>query len=155
MVVLGDDFTFCGVEKDSFWIRDLLKSWFDIKVRAILGSDGDDDEEVTILGRIVRWRDWGVEYEADPKHRNIVLEYFGFGGETKRLAYNGEKDDREEEWEKEHLQKEEATAFRGLAARLNFLAQDCPDLQFAIKQCSREMATPTRGSWKRNEDLTL
>ena len=39
--------------------------------------------------------------------------------------------------------------FRGLAARMNFLSQDSPDLQYPIKDCSREMANPIRGSWKR------
>jgi len=49
----------------------------------------------------------------------------------------------------EELEGKEATEFRGLAARMNFLSLDCPDLQFVIKQCSREMARPTYGSWKR------
>ena len=34
-------------------------------------------------------------------------------------------------------------------ARFNHLSSDCPDLQFPIKQCSREMAKPNRGSWGR------
>ena len=38
--------------------------------------------------------------------------------------------------------------FRGLAATLNFLSLDSPDLQFPIKQCSRDMGTPKRGSFK-------
>jgi hypothetical protein len=38
--------------------------------------------------------------------------------------------------------------FRGIVARLNYLSQDCPDLQFGIKASCREMANPTRGSWK-------
>ena len=44
--------------------------------------------------------------------------------------------------------REEAKVYRGLAARLNFMSQDCPDLQFPIKPCSREMAKPTRESWR-------
>ena len=27
VVVHGDDFTFCGLEEDLFWIRDLMSSW--------------------------------------------------------------------------------------------------------------------------------
>ena len=46
------------------------------------------------------------------------------------------------------MDKEEAKIYRGLAARLNFMSQDCPDLQFPTKPCSREMAKPTRGSWR-------
>ena len=43
LAVHGDDFTFCGGEKDLFSIRDLMASWFEIKVRGILG-EGIDDE---------------------------------------------------------------------------------------------------------------
>ena len=60
------------------WIRDLMASWLDIKVRAMLGMDPGDDKEVVILGRIGRWTKGGIEYEADPKHRRSILEYFGF-----------------------------------------------------------------------------
>jgi hypothetical protein len=31
---------------------------------------------------------------------------------------------------------------------MNYLGLDCPDLQFPVKQCSREMSNPTKGSWK-------
>ena len=45
----------------------------------------------------------------------------------------GEKDwKKEEEWEEVLLEKDEATVFRGGAARANFVSLDCPDLQFQI-----------------------
>ena len=59
------DFTFCGFDEDLDWIENLMMSWFEVKVRARLGPDKSDDSEVTILGRTVRWKDWGVEYETD------------------------------------------------------------------------------------------
>ena len=34
MAVHGGDFTSTGLEEDLFWIRDLMKFWFEIKVRA-------------------------------------------------------------------------------------------------------------------------
>ena len=95
-VVHGDDFTFSGLDEDLDWIQDLMQSWFEIKVRARLGPDAGDDKEVTILGRIVRWMHWGIECEADPRHRQIVLEHFGFNGKTKALDANGAVDLRPE-----------------------------------------------------------
>jgi len=124
-------------------------SWFEIKIRAVLGMDPDDDKEVVILGRVVRWMENGIEYEADPKHRRLMLEYFGFDEGSRTLTHNGDKDSKEEEWELEDLDKEESKTFRGLAARMNFMSLDCPDLQFPIKVCSRDMAQPKRGSWKK------
>eukprot|EP00973_Karenia_brevis_P062282 8662628-Karenia_brevis.AAC.1 len=86
-----------------------MESWFEVKVRAVLGPEEKDDKEVTILGRLVRWTFEGIEYEADPKHRSIILEYFGFNEKAKPGTMNGDKEDRVEEWEEEFLGKEEAT----------------------------------------------
>ena len=37
-VVHGDDFTFCGGGPELLWIVEKMKSWFEIKVRALLGQ---------------------------------------------------------------------------------------------------------------------
>ena len=96
----------------------------------------------------MRWTNDGIEYEADPKHRRMILEYFGFEKGTEPGNYNGNKEDKEEEWEFEELGSEEATIFRGLAARIKFPCLDNPDRQYPAKVCSKEMAKPLRGSWK-------
>ena len=74
LAVHGDDFTFCGYEEDLFWIRDLMAKWFEIKVRGILGGGQKDDKEIVILGRVVQWCKDGIRYQADPKHRRLLLE---------------------------------------------------------------------------------
>eukprot|EP00973_Karenia_brevis_P031379 4329357-Karenia_brevis.AAC.1 len=61
---------------------------------------------------------------------------------------NGDKEDRVEEWEDEFLGKSEATEYRGLVARLNFMSLDLLELQLAIKQCSRDMVNPRVVSWR-------
>ena len=124
------------------------RSWFDIKVQAILGEDSGDDKEVTILGRIVRWTDNGIEFEADPKHRRLIMDTFRFKEDSRGLVNNGEKDVGREEGDEQEMEKEESTEFRGVAARMNFLGQDCPDLQFPVKECSKQMAKPTKRAWK-------
>lgn len=43
-VVHGDAFTFCGYEDDLHWARKKMASWFEIKVRAILGGEDKDDK---------------------------------------------------------------------------------------------------------------
>ena len=49
-----------------------------------MGEDPTDDKEVVSLGWVVRWRGWGIEYDADPKHRRMLLDHFGFdGGHTR------------------------------------------------------------------------
>ena len=96
----------------------------------MLGHDEKDDKEIIILGRTLRCTPDGIEYEADPKHRRLILEHFGLDQGCKNLSYNGDKDTKEEDWELEPLGKDEASSFRALAARMNYLRQDCPDLQF-------------------------
>ena len=46
------------------------------------------------------------------------------------------------------LNREEIKLFRGVAARLNYLSLDCPDLQFQVKEGNQEIAIPKVGSWK-------
>ena len=82
------------------------------------------------------------------------MEHFGFDDESSSLVYNGEKGWRKEEaWEEEELPGEEAPVFRGVAARANFSSLDRPDLQFPVKQMSREMAKPMVGGRKRMKKI--
>ena len=83
--------------------------------------------------------------EADPKHRQLVLEQMGLDGNNATpLNDNGilQKDfDQGDDAEK--LLSPDATAYRALAARVNFLAQDSPNMQFPAQELSRDMASPT------------
>ena len=49
------------------------------------------------------------------------------------------------EGEGEPLASPEATRFRALTARAKYLAQDRADIQFAVKDFARRMATPRSG----------
>ena len=146
-VVHGDDFTFEGEAEDLKWIAEKMKEWFEVKVRGLLGPEEDDDKEVTILGRVVKWKEWGIEYQADPRHRQLIMEYFGFDNSTRALQNNGGKE--EEEGDDEALEGEEARNYRGSAARLNYMAQDSPGIMFGTKEACRGMASPTRGDFRR------
>eukprot|EP00973_Karenia_brevis_P004652 637869-Karenia_brevis.AAC.1 len=89
-----------------------MEFWYEIEVGAILGPDVYDDKEVVILGRKIRWTDFCKEYEADPKHRRMVLQYFGFDDKSRVSVVDGDREDEIEEWEKELLGNQEAKEFR-------------------------------------------
>ena len=150
-LVHEDDFVFVGDDEELTWIQELVKSWFEVKVRGRLSGEKGDVREMTILGREIRWTEEGLEYEADRRHRTKVLEHFGFGKDTAGVVTNGGRgtkaEEEEEEAEGEELTKEEKKAFRGMAALLNFYSQDCPDTQFLAKEVSRDMAKPRMKSW--------
>ena len=110
---------------------------------------------MTILGRLVRWTASGSEFEADPKHRLLIMETFGFKEDSRGLVNNGEKDVKEEVGDDEEMEKKEGTELRGVVARMNFLSQDCPDLQFPVKESSKQMAKPTKGAWKSAMEVRL
>ncbi len=151
VVVHGDDFTFSGMDADLTWIENLMKSWFEVKARARLGPEPDDDKEIVVLGRVVTWKDECIEYQADPKRRSIVREQFGFEEGSKGLSVSGKAEDQDDD--DEELEGPEATEFKAMAARLNFMALDCPDVQFATKEICREMSSPNRSSWTRIKRL--
>ena len=151
LAVHGDDFVACGFGEDLKWMAGYIKGCFEVKVRATLGGDSADNKEATVLGRIVRWHHWGYEYEADEKHRRLLLERFGLEGRSKALEHNGEADsgDPIDEEQDELLGWSEATEYRAAVARLNFLGQDSPDVQFPAKELSKDMSSPRRSSWAR------
>jgi hypothetical protein len=147
-VVHGDDFTFEGEEEDLRWITELMRGWFDIKMRGIIGPEEHDLKEMSILGRTVRFKDWGIEYEADPKHRRVVLEFFGFQEGTRELQGNGSPEEAGEKEDEEGVGGSH-TEYRALVARLNYLAQDSPELVYPVMECSRGMSDPKAGDWRK------
>eukprot|EP00973_Karenia_brevis_P078454 10892400-Karenia_brevis.AAC.1 len=87
-----------------------MKSLFEIK--AILGPDRSDDKEVVILGRLVKWGTKGIEYEADPKHRRMTLEFFGFDDKSNLSSVNGDREDKFQRGDAELLSSQEAKEYR-------------------------------------------
>ena len=51
------------------------------------------------------------------------------------------------------LDDRNATKYRAIVARGNYLSQDRSDIQFATKELSRAMARPTNGDWKKLKRL--
>ena len=45
------------------------------------------------------------------------------------------------------LEGHEATMYRAIVARANYLSQDRSDIQYAVKELSRSMSSPTVSDW--------
>ena len=149
-VVHGDDFVFLGPGSALGQVRRHMQKWYELKVRSMLGPEPGDDKQATILGRILRWGSTALTYEADPKHAELLIKGLGLdAGSTGVQMPCGVDHYALDGMESEVLSKEEGSIYRQLAARANYLAQDRPDLQFAVKELCREMSTPTTRSWKR------
>ena len=46
------------------------------------------------------------------------------------------------------LPSDMATRYRATTARLNYVASDRVDIQYAVKECSRHMSSPKESHWK-------
>ena len=79
-----------------------------------------------------------MEYRADDKHVREILKAFMLEEGSKGLDLPIVKDAGVEETDLDGLlDKQEATRFRAVAARANYLALDRPDIQYATKEiCS-------------------
>ena len=115
-----------------------------------MGPDAGDDKEIRILNRVFTWESDKLIYEADEHVTNILFE-LGFDENTKGLDMPTAKDyDAEGGEDDEELDAHEARRYRRMAATINYLASDRPDLQFTASTLGRTMATR---SWSGGEVL--
>ena len=102
-----------------------------------------------IPNRTVRWADDGVEYEPDQRHADLIIKHMQLTN-SKIVSNPGiaEVDLGAAGHERsEMLTGTEATLYRALAARLNYLAMDRPDVQFVAKEVSKYMSQPKKIDW--------
>ena len=86
---------------------------------------------------------------VEPTKEQNLKQYLGLTEQGKAPMVNDDKDDKDTPEHSLPLSGREATEFRGIVARLNFLSQNSTNFQFKVKQCSRDMANPTVGSlWR-------
>jgi hypothetical protein len=153
-VVHGDDFTFTGLKEDLLDVAKSMKNAYELKVRAILGDEQEDDKNITILNRNLSWEEDGLKYEADDKHVTAILDYFGLDETSKGAEAPSVRETSTTILEhSEPLNSKMKTEFRGLAARANYLSLDRMDIQHATKEACREMSAPTEKSLAKMKHL--
>ena len=147
-LVHGDDFVTTGKRVDVAWLREKLAGRFEIKT-TVVGMGTGEAREARLLNRILSIDANGWRYEADPRHAELIIRGLNLT-DAKGVKSPGEdvKPWSEDE-DAEALGTREATDYRALAARGNYLSPDRPDIQYAVKECCRGMASPTRGDLKK------
>ena len=103
---------------------DVLRQWYDIKVRAVFGSEPGDDKDVRILNRVVRWERDRITYEADEKHVHTVTKGMGLQPGSKGSEAPMPKDCDAEDQDQE-LETDEGRLFRKLVAVWPWTGQTC------------------------------
>ena len=154
----GDDFVVVGQPEDLKWMSNKLEKKYELTVE-ILGPDQGQNKEVRVLNRILRWTSEGIEYEADPRHAEIILQQLNIeackpvvtpGTREEGRAKDGDVDNMMVD---RPLEDSRCTAYRGIVARANYLSPDRPDIAYAVKELARGMSKPTSGDWCRLKRL--
>jgi hypothetical protein len=138
MVTHVDDLLCGGSATNLEWLRKELQKKYEVKGDIM----SEECKQLKFLGRVISHDSDGFYWEEDPKHRRILLEEWGLkdckGAATPMSV---EKDSAGEV----EMESSEGTRYRRAVARVNYLAQDRPDLSVAASVLSRSMAKPMVG----------
>ena len=124
-LVHGDAYVSAGDESSMTWLETELAKAYEIQTQK-LGMKKEHQQEGKVLNRLIRCTEAGWEIEADPRHAELVVEQLGI--EDKGVSTPGVSGLDEEDTEEDvPLEGEDATRFRGVMTRCNYLAVDRPD----------------------------
>ncbi len=140
--VRSDDFTPSGPADARDWMEAAIGEHHDLDISPRMGPGPADAKEGRVLNRVIRWCEDRIEYEADPRQVERLVAECGLEG-AKCVATPGVKATFKKLEEDTELPSHLTTAFRGAAARGNYLSADRLDVQFACKEVCRWMARPT------------
>ena len=155
-LVHGDDYCSTGSSESLDWLQDVLEARYEIKTQRVgVGKDRKGDDKLSegqVLNRVIRRTARGYELEADLRHAELIVEQLELT-ECKAVSTAGVDVDIEsaawaEEPEGEELAPAEATRYRAIGARCNYLQPDRPDIQYAVKEVCRLMSRPTARAWE-------
>ena len=143
----GDDYVSMGLPEQLKWMEEQLASKCQIKTQ-LLGPHDDNLKELNIFNRIIAWSPTnGIIYEADPRHVEIVVEQLGLK-EAKPVNTPGAQGEGTIQEDSEQLlEGNEASGYRALAARCNYVSPDRLDISHRVKELARNMSSPTKGNW--------
>ena len=79
--------------KELDFVLSVLKEHYEFKDRGRWGSGENNKKEVDLLGRKIRWHEWGLTWEGDEHHRKMVIDFFGMDENSTKWTKNGYKDD--------------------------------------------------------------
>ena len=141
VVVHVDDFLCSGDVADLDWLHNSLKQKYDLKKNYLLKGD---EFEVRYLNRVIRWKEEKFELEGDEKHVNMLVKEWGME-QCKEVDTPITKSCQEQVHLGEEMSEVEARRTRRSIARINYMAQDRPDLSVAARILSQCMSRPREG----------
>ena len=150
--VHGDDYVSTAKPEQLQWMRTQLEKKYSVKTET-LGPGPNDKKQIKFLNRIVTWHDTeGISYEVDPRHIEIILKQLQLT-EAKIVTTPGTKEEgRTSEDHKTELTDKEATLYRALVARCNYLSRQTRYLLYSERASEGHVEANTRGYAPNEED---
>lgn len=127
VTVHGDDFTSTGPTSQLLWFQRLLDAKYECKYK-MLGPGKNQVKSVRVLNRTIEWTEAAITYEANTRHAELIIKQLGLEG-AKSLSNPGTRE-------------EHSSSYKMIVARLNYLAMDRIDLQYATKEAAKHMSAP-------------
>ena len=131
------DFAICQVVTWAWFCAGLAR------IEGILGLLGCHDcvQSIRVLGRIVEGMADGINWEADPRHADLIRKSFGVTGRSvESPAVRDKADDIEG---RVPIGKEEADRYRANTMRAQYLSSDRPEIQVECWGLARKMQQPS------------
>ena len=95
----------------------------------------------------------GIIFEADPRHAEITIEQLQLK-DAKIVCTPGTKDEGNTTQDaEEELDESQASQYRAITARCNYISPDRLDIAYTVKELARRMSRPTKGDWQRLKRL--
>ena len=147
VTVHGDDFTSTGATRQFTWFKGLLDKTYEC-THQWLGPDSDEELSIRVFNRVICWDKDNITYETDGRHVEVLLHQSQLDA-AKAVTSPGTREEQSTSHEtiSEDMKPEEASRYRMLVARLDYLASDRPDIQYAVKEASKTMAKPQMHHW--------
>ena len=161
LVVHGDDFVSVAEPGDQDFLHQTLSDVYEVK-KSVAGSG--HDTQIRILGRVMTWSPDGWQMEGDPQHLEMAASSLGLDGAKGvsspvaedpgilsaaaikkirlELSQPGRSSVKLCTSQQNLLSAEQIKVYQSVAARLNYLSLDRPDIGYAIKECMRTMTAP-------------
>ena len=110
-------------------------------------------QEAVFLNRVLKWypQVGRAEFEADTRHVEVVLKTLGLERAAEvstPAARRAKKEELVQLSGAVPLKEEDVKLYRSLVMRINYMAQDRPDLSYVAGSLARGMKAPTSKQWE-------
>lgn len=149
--VYGDDFAILGAQHHLAWFKAQIERTYVIDFKARLGPHEGDTKVVRLLNRVTEWKHDGIYMDSDPRHADIIVKKFEL-----EMPYflaccwigSARRPDGVRVLDVKERVGQDASSYRAIVARGNYLSPDGNDIRYAVKEYARRMSKPRNIDYK-------